>query len=63
MFSSSSSCFFLQAQYQSVLEVQLQHGAVSHEDGCCPFLQPSPGVNALHHHAEVARRNKEVVGK
>ena len=34
---------------------------VSVDDGC-PFFQPSTDVKALHHHAEVARRNKEAAG-
>jgi len=34
---------------------------VSVDDGC-PFFQPSTNVKALHHHAEVARRNKDAAG-
>ncbi|XP_027054850.1 nuclear pore complex protein Nup98-Nup96-like isoform X1 [Pocillopora damicornis] len=45
-------------QHETVLEAQLQHTVVSSEEHC-PFFQPSSGVKALHHHAEVARRNKE----
>ncbi|XP_078371007.1 nuclear pore complex protein Nup98-Nup96-like isoform X3 [Oculina patagonica] len=50
----------LLAQHQSVLEAELQHAVVSVEDGC-PFFQPSTDVKALHRHAEVARRNKDVI--
>lgn len=50
-----------QAHHQSVLEAELQHAVVSVDDGC-PFFQPSTDVKTLHHHAEVARRNKEAAG-
>lgn len=48
--------------HQSVLEAELQHAVVSVDDGC-PFFQPSADVKALHHHAEVARVNKEATGE
>jgi len=51
-----------QAHHQSVLEAELQHAVVSVDDGC-PFFQPSADVKALHHHAEVARANKEATGE
>jgi len=34
---------------------------VSVDDGC-PLFQPSTDIKALHHHAEVARRNKDTAG-
>ncbi|XP_022797911.1 nuclear pore complex protein Nup98-Nup96-like [Stylophora pistillata] len=46
------------AQHQAVLEAELKHAVVSSEDDC-PLFRPPSGVKALHHHAEVARRNKE----
>ena len=44
-----------------MLEAELQHAVVSLEDGC-PLFEPATDVEALHHHAEVARRNKETTG-
>ena len=44
-----------------MLEAELDHALVSVEEGC-PFFRPSTDVKALHHHAEVARRNKEAIG-
>ena len=50
-----------QAHHQSVLEAELQHAVVSVDNGC-PYFQSSTDVRALHHHAQVARRNKEATG-
>lgn len=44
-----------------MLEAELHHAVVSVEDGC-PYFRPSTDVKALHHHAEVAKRNKEATG-
>jgi len=44
-----------------VLETELQHAFLSVEHGC-PFFRPSTDLKALHHHAEVARKNKEATG-
>lgn len=44
-----------------MLEAELHHAVVSVEDGC-PYFRPSTDVEALHNHAEVARKNKEATG-
>ncbi|XP_015778613.1 PREDICTED: nuclear pore complex protein Nup98-Nup96-like, partial [Acropora digitifera] len=46
------------ARHQSVLETEIHHSELSMEDGC-PFFQPSTSVEALHNHADVARKYKE----
>ncbi|KAK2556110.1 Nuclear pore complex protein Nup98-Nup96 [Acropora cervicornis] len=49
------------ARHQSVLETEIHHSELSMEDGC-PFFQPSTSVEALHNHADVARKYKETTG-
>lgn len=44
-----------------MLEAELHHAVVSVEDGC-PYFRPSTDVEALHNHADVARKNKEATG-
>lgn len=48
------------ARHQSVLETELSQSVLSVDDGF-PFFRPSTNVEALHNHAEVARKNMETI--
>ncbi|XP_066286606.1 nuclear pore complex protein Nup98-Nup96-like isoform X2 [Branchiostoma lanceolatum] len=50
------------ANHVAHLEVELETSLCSTEDHPCPVFVPTPGVGALHQHAEVAGRNKENCG-